>query len=74
EFYLTEMPNIGWPLDVDENGKCLDDDRCMGWHRDYNDPENQTFNFLKGEKGYVTLNLIPENGKVNVIFMINEPE
>ena len=73
EFYLTEMPNIGWPLDVDENGKCLDDDRCMGWHRDYNDPENQTFNFLKGEKGYVTLNLIPENGKVNVIFMINEP-
>ena len=74
EFYLTEMPNIGWPLDVDENGKCLDDDRCMGWHRDYNDPENQTFNFLKGEKGYVTLNLLPEDGKINVIFMINEPE
>ncbi|HSG42506.1 MAG TPA: hypothetical protein VLA72_05070, partial [Anaerolineales bacterium] len=73
-FYLAEMPNIGWLLDVDENGNCRDDERCMGWHGGYDDPENQTFFFLKGEKGYVTLNLIPEDGKVNVIFMINEPD
>ena len=73
EFYLTEMPNIGWLLDIDENGNCRDDDRCMGWHADYNDPETQTFFFLKGDKGYITMNLIPENGKTNVIFMINEP-
>jgi len=74
EFYLTEMPNIGWLLDLDENGKCRDDNRCMGWHGGYDDPENQTFFFLKGEKGYVTLNLIPDGGKINVIFSINEPE
>jgi len=74
EFYLAEMPNIGWLLDLDENGKCRDDDRCMGWHGGYDEPENQTFFFLKGEKGYVTLNLIPEDDKVNIIFMINEPD
>ena len=73
EFYQTEMPNIGWLLDLDENGNCRDDERCMGWHGEYDDPETQTFFFLKGDKGYVTLNLIPEDGKVNVIFMINEP-
>ena len=28
---------------------------------------------LFGEKGYITLNLIPENGQVNVILGINEP-
>ena len=72
EFYLTEMPNIGWVLDVDENGKCRDDDRCMGWTADYSDPSTQTFFFLKGEKGYLTMNLIPENGQINVLFLINE--
>jgi len=72
-FYLTEMPKIGWQLDVDENGNCRDDNRCMGWHSDYSDPENQTFFFLKGEKGYITLNLIPEDNQVNVIFAVNEP-
>jgi len=74
DFYLTEMPNIGWLLDLDENGNCRDDDRCMGWHGGYEDPENQTFFFLKGDKGYVTLNLIPEGSQVNVIFGINEPD
>lgn len=74
EFYLTEMPNSGWLLDLDENGNCRDDDRCMGWHGGYDDPENQTFFFLKGKRGYVTLNLIPEGDKVNVIFGINEPD
>jgi len=72
-FYLTEMPKIGWQLDVDENGNCRDDNRCMGWHSDYDDPENQTFFFLKGEKGYIILNLIPEDNQVNVIFSVNEP-
>jgi len=73
DFYLTELPNIGWLLDVDENGNCRDDDRCMGWHADYNDPKTQTFFFLKGEKGYFTLNLIREGNQVNVIVSINEP-
>jgi ligand-binding sensor domain-containing protein len=73
EFYLAEMPKIGWLLDVDESGNCRDDDRCMGWSTDYNDPENQTFFFLKGEKGYLTLNLIPEGNQVNVIMLISEP-
>jgi len=45
----------------------------MGWHADYNDPETQTFFFLKGEKGYFTLNLIPEGNQVNVIVSISEP-
>jgi len=74
DFYLAELPNIGWLLDLDENGNCRDDDRCMGWHRGYEVPDNQTFFFLKGEKGYITLNLIPESGKVNVVIGINEPE
>ena len=73
EFYLTEMPEIGWQLDVDENGNCRDDDRCMGWSTDYSDPENQTYFFLKGEKGYVTMNLIPEGNQINVILGVNEP-
>ena len=74
DFYLTEMPNIGWLLDLDENGNCRDDNRCMGWHGGYDDPENQTFFFLKGDKGYITLNLIPEGSQINIIFSINEPE
>ena len=45
----------------------------MGWHGDYNDPETQTFFFLKGEKGYITMNLIPEGNQVNVIFSVREP-
>ena len=73
DFYLAEMPKNDWLLDVDEDGNCRDDDRCMGWHGDYNDPETTTFFFLKGDKGYLTLNLISENGKINVIFMVNEP-
>ena len=74
QFYLDEMLKIGWLLDVDENGNCRDDERCMGWHADYDDPKTQTFFFLRGEKGYITLNLIPENDQINIIFMINEPD
>jgi ligand-binding sensor domain-containing protein len=74
QFYLDELPKIGWLLDVDENGNCRDDERCMGWAADYDDLERQTFFFLKGDKGYITLNLIPEDDQINVVFMINEPD
>ena len=73
QFYMTELPKMEWLLDVDENGKCRDDDRCMGWHEDYSDPAAQTFFFLKREKGYLTMNLIPEGSQVNVVILINEP-
>lgn len=73
DFYLTEMPKVGWLLDLDENGNCRDGNRCMGWHGGYDDPENQTFFFLKGEKGYITMNLIPEGNQVNILLGVNEP-
>ncbi len=73
QFYLSEFPKIEWLLDIDENGNCRDEDRCMGWHGDYSDSANRTFFFLKGEKGYLTMNLIPEGNQVNVVILINEP-
>lgn len=71
DFYLRELPAIGWILDLDKNGKCRDNDRCMGWHGGYDDPETSTWFFLKGESAYLTLNLIEEIGRVNVVLSIN---
>lgn len=71
DFYLRELPKVGWLLDLDENGKCRDNDRCMGWHGGYDDPENSTWFFIKGEHAYLTLNLIEEGVRVNVILSIN---
>jgi ligand-binding sensor domain-containing protein len=74
EFYLEEFPKTGWLLDLDEKGKCRDNDRCMGWHGGYDAPQTTTFFFLKGEKGYLTLNFIEEGSKINVIVSLSEEE
>ena len=74
EFYLAELPKVGWLLDLDEKGKCRDDDRCMGWHGGYDDPATSTFFFLKGETGYLTLNLVEEGSQLNVIIGITPDE
>jgi hypothetical protein len=74
EFYLEEFPKTGWLLDLNEKGKCRDNNRCMGWHGGYDDPQTTTFFFLKGEKGYLTLNFIEEGSKINVIIGLSEEE
>jgi hypothetical protein len=71
DFYLTELPKIGWLLDLDENDKCRDNDRCMGWHNDYSDPNNPNWFFIQGDHAYLTMNLIEEGGRVNVIIGID---
>ncbi|MBN1537945.1 MAG: hypothetical protein JW908_14495 [Anaerolineales bacterium] len=71
DFYLRELPKAGWLLDLNENGKCRDNDRCMGWHGGYDDPETSTWFFIKGEHAYLTLNLIQEGVRVNVILAID---
>ena len=73
EFYLAELPKIGWLLDLNEKGKCRDNDRCMGWHGGYDDPKTTTFFFLQGDHAYLTLNFIEDNGQLNVIVGI-DPE
>lgn len=70
DFYLAELPKVGWLLDLDEKGKCRDNNRCMGWHGGYADPDNTTWFFLKGKQGYLTLNLIEGGSKLNVIIGI----
>jgi len=72
-FYTTELPKLGWLLDLDEKGKCRDNDRCKGWHGGYDDPKTTTFFFLMGDHAYLTLNFIEENGRINVIIGI-DPE
>jgi ligand-binding sensor domain-containing protein len=71
DFYLGELPKVGWLLDLDENGKCRDNDRCMGWHGGYDAPDTSTWFFIQGEDAYLTLNLIEEGVRVNVILSIN---
>lgn len=71
DFYLQALPKVGWLLDLDEKGKCRDNDRCMGWHGSYDDPATTTWFFLQGEHAYLTLNLIEGEGKVNVVVSVN---
>jgi hypothetical protein len=71
DFYLKYLPLAGWLLDLDENGKCRDNDRCGGWHGGYDDPDTSTWFFIQGERAYLTLNLIREGYRVNVIIGID---
>jgi hypothetical protein len=70
-FYLAELPKISWLLDLDDKGKCRDNDRCMGWHGGYDDPATTTFFFLQGEHAYLTLNFVEAKGSLNVILGID---
>jgi hypothetical protein len=70
DFYLANLPLTGWLLDLDENGKCRDDDRCMGWHGGYTDAST-TYFFLSGEHAYLTLNFVPEGDRYQVIALID---
>lgn len=72
DFYLEQLPYKGWLLDIDEDGNCYDKDRCMGWHG-YGESDNSTWFFLQGEHAYLTLNLLREGYRVNVIISI-DPE
>ncbi len=73
-FYRQELPALGWQLDY-QDGKCLDDRkltrRCMGWHGNYDNPEESPLFFLRGDGEYLTLNAIEEGGRVNIIISIN---
>jgi hypothetical protein len=73
DFYLTHLPEVGWLLDIDENGKCRDNDRCMGWHSDYSDPTTTTYFFLQGDHAYLTLNFVQDGSRWQVILSI-DPE
>jgi hypothetical protein len=44
----------------------------MGWHG-YGESDNSTWFFLQGEHAYLTLNLLREGYRVNVIISI-DPE
>jgi hypothetical protein len=71
QFYMTELPKLGWLLDLDDKGKCRDNERCMGWHAGYIDPKTTTFFFLQGEHAYLTLNLLEKGGQINVVATID---
>ncbi|RPI30912.1 MAG: hypothetical protein EHM70_12720 [Chloroflexota bacterium] len=66
DFYLEELPKLGWQLDLDENGNCVDENRCMGQFFNYDDPENLTWGFIQGEDAQLNLTIINEGDKLRV--------
>jgi hypothetical protein len=70
DFVLDELGKIGWQLDVDEDGNCRDDGRCMSKMAglDYDAPDNALWFFIHPDSSdaVMTLTLVESSGIVVV--------
>jgi hypothetical protein len=70
DFVLENLAGIGWQLDVDQNGDCLDPARCLSKQEglDYGSADNQLWYFIHpdSQDSLLTLWLMEENGVVLV--------
>jgi len=70
DFLLEDLAGINWLLDVDENGDCRDEARCLSKQigLDYGSPDNQVWYFIHTDSpdAVMILVLYEENGVVMV--------
>lgn len=69
DFYIAQLPPLGWHLDRDENGNCIDENSCMSQNLglDYSDPSNTRWFFIDGADDLLQMTLTEENGIVYVL-------
>jgi hypothetical protein len=70
DFLFTDLESIGWRLDVDENGKCQDENRCQSKSEglDYISATNQMWYFIHTDSpdAYLSLSVVPNSDSWSV--------
>ncbi|MFZ6030077.1 MAG: hypothetical protein ACOYYS_20365 [Chloroflexota bacterium] len=70
DFLYEELDQLGWLLDVDEDGNCRNEDNCMSkfMNLDYDAPDNMMWFFVHTDAldAALTLTLVESNGIVVV--------
>jgi hypothetical protein len=67
DFYLAELPRLGWQLDMDADGNCIDKNRCMAKLMDlhYTSPNNVQWFFIDRD-GLLSLLITEQDGVIYV--------